>query len=452
MSRAAFAAFRAALVPLLLAAGLARAQAQGVAVRGYAIDSLRGDILVGARITLVGVRSVTSDKGGLFEFPDVAPGTYVLEMQHARLDSMGLPGISLRTVVTDGSQEMLIAIPSFATLWRAACGERPAPKDSGFVYGVVRDTRDGRTLPDAAVELIWVDVSATAVKSKLEMKQRLVRNQTSTDLNGEFSVCGVPLEAGLRLAAATDSLISGIIDIPAGTLPVLRRDLIVGTGDRTDTLSLGDISGLVMGADGKPVVGARVVVDDVPRGLTDKEGRFFATGILPGTRQLEILAIGRQPHMAGVDVRSQQATELRITMELVTTLDVVRIVGSPFQRRLVEEFADNKRMGFGSFLDSSQVGRRGTIESVFSALPGVELTRQRFGAFQIALPGKSGGKCAATIWIDGHKTDSDELKSLRPSDIAVVQVFQREYNVPSRYWAPTSDCGAAVVWTKEALR
>lgn len=436
---------------LLSAATAVSALAQGVSltVRGIAYDSVRREVLPNAFVTLAGIRSVTTDSRGRFEFDRVPAGVHLFEMHHALLDSMGLPGISMRTSIGEGRDRVTIAVPSFATLWRAACGDRPAPSDSGFVYGSVRDATSGALRPAAAIELAWVDLT---VGTDFQFKQRILRNQTQTDANGEYSVCGVPLDQGIRMVASIDSTISGLIDLPASTLPVQRRDLYVGTADRADTSSLGGFSGVVVGDDGVPVEGARVIVDDIPQAKSNADGRFAARGVLPGSRQLEILAIGRRPLVAIVNISPGDSPTMSFTMERLSTLDVVRIIGSPFQTRLVEEFAQNKRMGFGSFLDSSDVGRRPTMISVFSALPGVEIARRAFGEFSIMLPAMGRGKCAASIWIDGIRSDAQDLNFLRPEDLAVVEVFRREFQVPSRYWSPQARCGAAVVWTKAALR
>ena len=440
-----------ALVPALgTRAGSAHAQGTGVTLHGIAYDSVRREVLPNAFVTLAGRASVTTDGRGRFEFADVAPGTHVIEMQHARLDSMGLPGISVQARVT-GDAPITGAIPSFATLWRAACGERPAPADSGFVYGTVRDARSGAEVAGAAIQLAWVDLAVNKDPAALSMQQRLVRSETNADANGEYSVCGIPLDAGLRLVAAGDATVSGIIDLPATTLPVQRFDLIVGTHDRTDSTSFGDLAAEVLGTDGQPIEGARVVVDDVPRGTTSADGRLFVRGVLPGTRQVEVLMLGRRPSVLAVVVESQRTTALHLELERLTQLDVVRVIGSPFQQRLLQEFAEHKRLGFGEFLDSTQVGRRAYIESVFGALAGVELTRQRYGGFQIALPYRKGGKCAAVVWIDGIRSDTEVLKSVRPDEIAVVEIFKREYNVPDRYWTPRSECGAVAVWTKRGI-
>lgn len=432
----------------LLGAGDLLAQGTGVSVQGIAYDSVRREVLPGAFVTLGGTWSAVSDRLGRFQFDSVRPGSHVMQMQHTRLDSMGLPGVSKRVTLTDGPNAVTIAVPSFPTLWRAACGDRAAPRDSAFVYGTVRDARDGRALGDVLVELVWFDLS---VLRNIEMKQRLLRASTRTDANGEYSICGVPKDQGMRIVAAGDSLMSGLIDLMPTLLPVLRQDLGVTSPDRSDTTQLGHVAGTVLGEDGKPVDGVRVVMDDVPQVTTGADGRFVLRGVLAGTRQLELIAIGRTPKAVTVEIAAQQTTTISAVMERVSTLDVVRVVGSNFQRRLFEEFEEHKRIGGSSFLDSTDVAGRGTIESVMYGLPGVWIARGSFGAFTVHLPSSRGGQCQATIWLDGIRSDTELLKSLRPEDIAVVEVFQREFQVPMRYTTMQSRCGAVVVWTKRAV-
>src|SRR5688572_9673379 len=112
-------------------------------LRGVAFDSVAMRPLAAAFVSLGGTQSTFSDSLGRFEFANTAAGTHLLEMTHARLDSMGLPGVSLRVRIDADVAPITIAVPSFATLWRAACGERMAPDDSGFVYGTIRRAGDG---------------------------------------------------------------------------------------------------------------------------------------------------------------------------------------------------------------------------------------------------------------------------------------------------------------------
>src|SRR5262249_45669936 len=154
-----------------------------------------------AFVTLSGAgggHSASSDSGGRFHLDSVAPGAYTLSMQHTALESIGVPGVTSRIVVTDGSGEITIAIPSFATLWRNACGQSAAPSDSGFVYGVVRDARTQKPVAKASIDLSWVDM---AMDKEKHITQRRWRSQTRSDEQGAYGVCGVPAGIAVRVQA-----------------------------------------------------------------------------------------------------------------------------------------------------------------------------------------------------------------------------------------------------------
>jgi len=154
---------RRALTILALAASAHATHAQEVvvSVRGVAFDSLRGRPLAGAFVTLDGAANVASDSAGRFRFDGVRPGTHTLAVQHAALDSAGLTGIASQVAVVDGTEDVRIATPSFATLWRSFCGPAKPPADSGFVFGTVADARTGARLAGASVDLGWMQLLAS---------------------------------------------------------------------------------------------------------------------------------------------------------------------------------------------------------------------------------------------------------------------------------------------------
>ena len=443
---------------VLLLAGLggagtvAHAQSTGVTVRGIAYDSVRGAPLPGAFVTLGDARGTTADARGRFEFTGVAAGVHLFGMQHALLDSMGLAGVSVRATVTDGEARITLAVPSFATLWRAACGSRPVPRDSGFVYGTVLEGREGRArraLADAVVELSWIDVN---LRGGQAFARILFRSETRTDANGEYGICGVPIDYGLRIQAAVDSAASGQIDLGPTPLRVLRRDLAVGPRDSVGSPARGTITGTVTDEAGRPIDGARVVLDDAPQVRSGTDGRFAVRDVLPGTRQLEVLVIGMHPVVVVADVLANELTTVTAILTRVTLLEAVRITGSPWQQRLMRDFDDRKRQGGGTVLDSTDIARRGTMAAVFSALPSVQVKYGRGGQFSLELPGRMSSRCAAGVWVDGFRAELDEIYSLRPEDIAAVESYPRSMQVPMKFMSTQSDCGVVVIWTKRFLR
>src|SRR5215470_17222103 len=222
------------------------AQVRTVTVNGIAYDSLRHAPLGNAFVALSGAsgsRSANSDSHGRFRFDSVAPGAYTLSMQHAALESIGIPGVTTRVVVSDGSGDVMIAIPSFETLWRNACPGAP-PSDSGFVYGVVRDASTQKPVAKASIDLSWIDV---AMDKEKHITQRRWRSQMRSDEHGAYGVCGVPAGVGVRVQAVSDSAESGAVDLEPSEVRVQRRDLFVAATSAKAALR-GTIIGVLTGA------------------------------------------------------------------------------------------------------------------------------------------------------------------------------------------------------------
>src|SRR5215831_6006035 len=132
-------------------------------VRGVAYDSIRREPLRDAFVSILGTeagaRNTTTDSHGRLHFDSIPPGDYTFAMQHAVLDSLGLSGISRKATVGN-DEEVRLGVPSFGTFWRIECRGLRLPKDSGFVFGTVRDAATMRPLAHAHVEVTWIELKA----------------------------------------------------------------------------------------------------------------------------------------------------------------------------------------------------------------------------------------------------------------------------------------------------
>jgi protocatechuate 3,4-dioxygenase beta subunit len=434
----------APLIVLALGASPRSGHAQGslVQVRGVAYDSLRSRPLADAVVSVAGdTRTVRTDSRGRFRFDSIAPGSHVFSAQHSALDSVGFSGISARQTVTDGRAEVLIASPSFKTLWQAVCGKPRAPKDSGFVYGTVRDAVTQAPVPNATVDLWWVELGVSKFHRIAQQRWRVT---SRADSIGGYWICGVPLDLGLRLRATTDSAASGLVDLPLEGLRVQRRDLMIGAGGET-----GMIAGRIADSSGRPIPDARVMADGVAEIRSAEDGRFVVRGVPVGTRQVEVFSIGMSPVVTSVQVMPNDTATVVATMRRITTLDVVRVTASPMVRRLVREFEERRRTGAGYTRDSTEIANHGTLSSVFFEFPSVrvESIRSAGTAFMISMPATSGGRCMANVIIDGRRSDFQELAFLRPGEIAAIEVYPRRMSLPMQF-VQNDTCGVVVVWTK----
>jgi hypothetical protein len=101
--------------------------------------------------------------------------------------------------------------------------------------------------------------------------------------------------------------------------------------------------------------------------------------------------------------------------------------------------------------DSSEIGNHGSLFSVMYEFPGVQVNRRGLaGEFVVTMLGTGGGRCLANVVVDGQRSDYDELNSLRPADIAAIEVYPHRMSVPMQF-VRGDDCGVIVVWTKWAF-
>ena len=430
------------LSALALTASTARGQVpqpQPV-VQGVVFDSLRGSPLAGAFVSIAAVgRATTSDARGRFRFDSLGPGTYTFTIQHDVLDSIGVASVTSRVVVRAPSDEVTLAVPSFASLWRRWCpGE--APRDTGLVHGTVRDAA-GTPVARATIEVTWTDLSV----SGKSVQQRGKRGRVATDADGHYAACGVPANTTLQLRAVRDSATSGTLDIVLADLRVSRRDLRIFAASQ----GVGTIAGLVTRG-GQPFAGARVVVEDRPEQRTGADGRFIVRDVVAGTRQVSIFAVGMNPGAVAVDVPVQDTALVSYELQKVVTLPGVNVSESSVRQHLFAEYEERKKQGFGHYRDSTEIGRYAGLAAAFSSIPGT-IVRSKNGRAQGVYFMKAAGQCEAMYLLDGVRADRDQVADLTPDGVAAVEVYERATMVPSSISGKLplgSTCGAVVIWTK----
>lgn len=130
-------------------------------------------------------------------------------MHHDVLDSLGFSGRTARLTVGDRATDIIIAVPSFATLWKAACGGTPPPADTGFVYGAIQSA-DGALPPGVKVAVAWNDLSYTKITG---LSEKSFGASVPADSAGNYALCGVPTSIVLHVLAGNDSMISDRVDV-----------------------------------------------------------------------------------------------------------------------------------------------------------------------------------------------------------------------------------------------
>lgn len=425
--------------------------AQRGVVRGVVFDSLRGRPLGNAFVTVAGSeKGATTDGRGRFEFPALNAGRHTFVAQHPLLDSIGLSGLRAHVTINGvDDNEIRLATPSFETLWKAACSGRP-PRDSGIVFGTIRDAARGSPAAKATVELSWAELFLSRRRS---VTQRQSRIATETNMEGGYAVCGVPPEVAIRVHANLDSIETGALDLPPLTSRVQRRDLLIGRTTSSDPADRGNVNGVVATPSGTPWVGARISTPGLEEVHTDTDGRFRLNGVAIGTRQIAVYAIGASPTFVPVDVLPNSDGTVVIHVEKVPMLGGTTVTATNAVRIAAMEFTERKRAGLGYIRDSTALAQFDEFPNVLREVPGLNV---RFSgtALTVTVSDGKGGMCVPDVVIDGAPGGVPHLIDLTPREIAGVEIYARLTQVPARFQRPgiRSQCGMIIVWTKYGFR
>lgn len=460
--------------PRVEAAPLHATNQAATIISGIVFDSLAMRGLGGATVQITDARgqawtrTAEADGAGRFEFTDVPIGAYLLGFFHAKLDSLSLGSRTLRVDVrTEQPMQVRLAIPSARTIARSVCGPNAVSDSTGLLMGYLRGADNSMPRANGTLSLRWAEI----IIEKNSLRRHVPTTEASSGAAGLYAVCGAPVGTPLMLqaASATDSSGSFEVTIPASGF--LHRDVFVAPLART-TVTVSDsappvemlrgtgrLRGQVVGSNGRPVPGARVMMWGTGIETTsDADGRF-ALGALPGgTHTLEVRAVGFSPVQQAVDIvhGAPGSAEVELT-NLGITLDTVRVSAQRvFTSRREADFERRLRSGHGHLIDENEIEKRRPLEltDLLRTVPGVHVLPGRRSGYDVYMRGGQAilgsGLCRADLMIDGARIANDEnfpINSMIGVDeIRAVEVYAHATLVPVEYQS-LSGCGVIAVWT-----
>ncbi len=423
-------------------------------LRGVVYDSLARMPLAGARVLVQGTAlGATTDDGGRFRIDSVPAGQRTLFVEHAALDTVGLSNLTRTVTVLAGRPTVVeLALPSLWTMRRAACAGRAIPmvRDSGLVYGVVRDAESGVRLAGARVLVSWI--SARRGQTGVEVERPGV--ETRTDSLGNYYACDIPTDIVFTVQAAAGALVTGQTERLLGARGVARHDLALSRSRTSYVDSVSGarrgravLAGVVRTEDGNPRPGARVSVDDAAgEAFTDADGRFVLAGLPSGSQMVMARVIGFTAARAQVDLRDGDTVRTELAMRAVNVLDTIRVTASARTSAELDEIQERARMGVGYRLSEEELRTKSTMRTVFTGMPSLNIEGP--SAFNFRLLGRvPSGYCNVNLYIDGRAASTDELQSYRPDLLIAVEYFPRAAEAPLRYQSASS-CSVMLVWTR----
>lgn len=465
----------------LLAAGAVSAQVTRPAgsgsvskVSGIVYDSIARSPLVGATVQIAAAanavrmsRSTVSDSAGRYTLDSIPSGEYLIGFFHVMLDSLGIEP-PVRRLVVAGSAAMRydLGIPGPEAVRAAVCGPR-APNDStGMILGTVRDAQSLTPVAHASVSTQWQEFAFTAQG----FSRRAPRSTATANENGWFAFCGIPQLASVELIAfrGQDSTAMIQLDLPESRF--VRRDLYLGhsvttvvadTESRADSVALAPhilrtgttrLSGTVAAtADGRPLPGAHVVIDNGPQATTNERGEWSIGNAPPGTNMLSVRAVGFYPERRAVNI-VESAPPVRVSLStLKAVLDTVKVNATHLYNRDRNGFQRRRQSGVGRYLGPQDIERMHPIATsdLFRMMPSVRVTQRGFDK-TILMRGGMSGYCTPAIFLDGMRienlTGGDIDGWVQPTDIAGVEVYTVAGAPPQ--FQTLNGCGTILIWSR----
>ena len=433
---------------------------------GIVYDSLNETPVRGATVVVAGTTHQTvTDANGLYKFDiDSLPeGMLTIGFFYPAMDSLGITPPVHQVGIHHGESALLdLGVPSMHTVLRVVCRDS-ASDGRGLMLGVVRDANTDAPLAGALVVVMWTARNiGTTSHSKLPKAAH-----TTVLANGPYRLCGLPNGVALRAQARLGTKASGWIDVTMPPGGVLQRNFLVGERvvaaapapppapgaspvQAPKPLGTAQLTGTVVGADGKPLEGAQVYLVGTAIGArADQRGSFRLTGLPAGTQTVEVRLLSYAPKRFTVDLSPAREVKLAAVLDSrATVLGAVTVEAKASSN--IPGFEDRAKRGFGTFLDQDEIEKRQSVllTDLFRTIPG--LTVGFDGQNYIVMSSRGGG-CPVQWYVDGSPYDnsSNDLDQfLRPDDIAAVEVYKSASEVPVQFQGQNASCGTIVVWTK----
>jgi len=464
----------AASVIAMAASAAQTPAAAGTQVSGVVFDSLVMRGLAGATVQIADAagkawtQSQTSDANGRFSFADVPAGTYLLGFFHPKLDSIGIAPPMFRVDVrTTEPLQARLAVPSAPTLVHSVCGAKSVGDSTGLLIGYVRGADNSMPRVGSTVTVRW---------SEILIEKRVIRRvvptaDASTGSTGMYAMCGVPIATPIVLQAAMAADSSGPFEVTIPRGGLMYRDIYVAPFSRTKvTVSdsappiemlrgTGRLRGQVVGTNGRPLAGARVMLWGTGiEATTDADGKFSLAGLPGGTHTLEARAVGFSPTQLPVDIVQGRPGEAAVELaNLGITLDTVRVTAQRLYTSAREaDFERRMRTGLGHLIDENEIEKRKpmVLTDLLRTVPGVQILPGKRANEDIYMRGGQAilgrGLCRPDIRVDGVQVANDEFFPVNSivgvDEIRAVEVYAHASMLPTEYQS-LSGCGVIAIWT-----
>ncbi len=442
------------LIPLGELAAQNAAPVGHAVLKGIVVDSVRGGVLRGASVGLLGPSKMTfTDSLGRFRIDSIPPGEYQVALFDPLLDTLALGVVSPRTRFAAGDTvDLVLAVPSQLAIVTAKCGPATSAEEDRALFGQILDAATELPVAGARVSLNWTDL---IISERTGVRSEPRRREVESDARGYYKICGLPpdltAEAFVRRGADSTGKVQiafgdALLGLATFLLPssapatTAARDTIPGAAVPGQTAS---ISGTVIDADGKTIGNAHVSITGGSNSTTtDSAGAFTLADQPTGTHALVVRRLGYMPVELAVNLTPLRKNEVAVQLQqYVPVLASVIIDGNRAAALDRIGFTQRKARGTGRYVERAYIESRNAYR-LSNLLENIPVLRR---------PGDGFGGTCTTYFVDGVQWRGGTPEDfIMPDEIEAIEVYSRGFT-PGEF--QTNDrCSTVAVWTRWKLR
>jgi hypothetical protein len=444
-----------------------------VSLTGIVADSSSGARLAFARVALAGTELHTvTDAHGRFEIPDVLPGDYTLEVRTASLDSMNALHQANVTVI-EGVGPVTVRVARGDQLARALCAfDRGYAKSNhvGIILGTSRLLGDSAPPSNVSVAAEWVEMEFKVEFGQASGKGIRKWKETRTDGQGNFRLCGVPVNSQILLRASGDSADASPVEVKIMQGQRFARTEL--TFDRIAARSAVFSGTVFQDSTQTPLPEVEVVLPGLMRSmLTNDEGRFRFSDLPAGEHKVIARRVGFGAMETELTFAPGRTQVRRIYLTKLKVLEQVEVTAS----RQLRDFEEHRKTGLGQYLTRSDLAAKEhlTMAAIMRDMRGlriqpvqnmlvVETAHVVQDQDRIRYRGDIGIEqilhCYPDVYIDKlvvYSRDQGgplfDINSLKPDQIEAIEVFTTRLQLPMEYSRRASLCGAVIIHTRQTF-
>jgi hypothetical protein len=248
-------------------------------------------------------------------------------------------------------------------------------------------------------------------------------------------------------------LFEGLAALALSISPVLRAN------------SQAVVAGRVLeDSSGRALAGAEILIERMKvMATTDAGGRFSIAGLQQGKYLIQVRRVGYQPVRRTLHIEAVDTVWLNVVLvPAPQPLEPVVVEGTAGAASRLGAFEEHRRLGFGSFIDSTELRRFETrrVTDLMRRFPSVQLidgrgqecSANRMGSCYAVSTRRfrmGGGPCFYRIYLDGVPTSLNDLTNdFDVGNLDGIEVYSTAAAIPAEYNSASSGCGVIALWSR----